>query len=119
MSNPLDLKKLIQLINDQKDIKAELILDEGCIINVDDQGSLVKVINYFLNYLHAITKGQLNIGLDLMGDKVLLSFIAYTSEASVPEVSTNVADALKQYNAKFEFEHKAGSYVQIKVHFSK
>lgn len=119
MSNPLDLKRLIQLIYDQKDVEAELILDEGCVINVEDQGPLVKVLNYFINYLSALTQGPLNIGLDLMGDQVLLSFIAYTAEASVPEISANVADALKQFNAKFDFEHKAGSYVQIKIHFSK
>ena len=119
MSSPLDLKRLIQLIHDQKDIEAELILDEGCVINIEDQAPLVKVINYFLNYLAALTQGPLNIGLDLMGEQILLSFIAYTSEASVPEVSSNVADALKSFNAKFDYEHKAGSYVQIKIHFSK
>ena len=119
MSNPLDLKRLIQLIYDQKDIEAELILDEGCVINTEDQGPLVKVINYFINYLHALTSGPLNIGLDLMGDQILMSFIAYTAETSIPEVSANVADALKSFNAKFETDHKAGSYAQVKIHFSK
>ena len=116
---PLDLKKLIQVIYDQKDIEAELILDEGCVITIEDQAPLVKVINYFLNYLHALTSGPLNIGLDLMGDQILMSFIAYTAEGSVPEISPNVSDALKSFNANFEKEHKAGSYVQIKIHFSK
>lgn len=119
MSSPVDLKRLIQLIFDQKDIEAELILDEGCVINIEDQGPLVKVINYFINYLNALTKGPLNIGLDLMGDQILLSFIAYTAEASIPEVSANVPDALKSFNANYDFDHKEGSYVQIKIHFSK
>lgn len=119
MPGPVDLKRLIQLIHDQKDIEAELILDEGCVINIEDQAPLVKVINYFLNYLQGLTQGPLNIGLDLMGDQILLSFIAYTAETSIPEVSNNVAEALKSFNAKYDFEHKAGSYVQIKIHFSK
>ena len=52
MSSPLDLKRLIQLIHDQKDIEAELILDEGCVINIEDQAPLVKIINYFLKHKH-------------------------------------------------------------------
>jgi hypothetical protein len=119
MSNPIDLKRLIQIIYDQKDIKAELILDEGCVIEADDQAPLVKVINYFLNYLHQVSEQPIQIGLDLMGDQILLSFISYTSADLTPEISSNVADALSPYNAKFETEHKKGSYVQIKIHFKK
>lgn len=119
MSNPVDLKRLIQIIYDQKDIKAELILDEGCVIESEDQGPLVKVINYFMNYLQQLTQQPIHIGLDLMGDQILLSLIAYTTENTIPEISSNVADALLAYKAKFDTENKTGSYVQIKIHFTK
>ena len=120
MSNPVDLKRLIQIIYDQKDIEAELVLDEGCVIETEDQAPLVKVINYFINYLHQLSpKNPIHIGLDLMGSQILLSLIAYTTENSLPEISSNVAGALSAYSAKFEKEHKSGSYIQIKIHFSK
>ena len=51
----IDLKRLIQLIYDSKDIQANLNLDEGCILKYDDQNTLVKVINYFLNFLIRLT----------------------------------------------------------------
>jgi hypothetical protein len=118
MANQIDLKLLVLLINDQKDIEANLILDEGCRIEADDQAPLVKVINYFMNYLHAISKGAIQISLDLMGNSCLMSFIGYTDKESIPEFSSNLNDALKMYNAKYEHEHKVGSYVQVKIHFA-
>ena len=52
MANPVDLKQLLQLINDQKGLDTNLCLDSGCVIDVEDKTPLIKVINYFLNYLH-------------------------------------------------------------------
>jgi hypothetical protein len=119
MANQIDLKLLVQLINDQKDIETNLILDEGCRIEAEDQAPLVKVINYFMNYLQAISNGAIQISLDLMGNSCLMSLIGYTDKDTIPEFSSNLNDALKMYNAKFEHEHKVGSYVQIKIHFAK
>jgi len=119
MANQIDLKLLVQLINDQKDIEANLILDEGCRIEAEDQAPLVKVINYFMNYLHALSSGPIQISLDLMADSYLMSFIAYTDKQSIPDFSPNLSDALKAYKAKFDHEHKVGKYVQVKIHFSK
>jgi len=119
MANQIDLKLLVQLIDDQKDIETNLILDEGCRIEADDQAPLVKVINYFMNYLHALNNGSIQISLDLMGNSCLMSFIAYTDKDSIPEFSANLNDALKVYNAKYDHEHKVGSYVQVKIHFAK
>lgn len=119
MANQIDLKLLVQLIDDQKDIETNLILDEGCRIEADDQAPLVKVINYFMNYLHALSNGPVQISLDLMGNSCLMSFITYTDKDTIPELSANLNDALKVYKAKYDHEHKVGSYVQIKIHFAK
>lgn len=119
MANQIDLKLLIQLIDDQKDIETNLILDDGCRIEAEDQAPLVKIINYFMNYLHALSNGPLQISLDLMGDSYLMSFITYTDKDAIPEVSSNVNDALGIFRAKYDLEHKVGSYVQVKIHFSK
>lgn len=119
MANQIDLKLLIQLINDQKGIETNLCLDEGCRISAEDQAPLVKIINYFMNYLHTLTNNPLEISLDLMGDSYLMSLIAYTDKDTTPELSSNLNDALSAYKAKYEVEHKKGSYVQIKIHFAK
>jgi len=119
MANQIDLKLLIQLIDDQKDIETNLILDEGCRITAEDQAPLVKVINYFMNYLHTISNGPLQISLDLMGDSYLMSFMTYTDKTDRPELSSNLNDALSAFKAKYEVDHKVGSYVQIKIHFAK
>jgi len=117
--NKIDLKRLIQLINDQKNIDANLCLDEGCLIEAEDQTALVKVLNYFLNYLNQLGENRLEISLDMMLSESLLSIITYTSVNPLPEISPRVQDALKQYNAHFETDHSLGTYAQIKVHFKK
>ena len=80
MANQIDLKLLIQLIDDQKDIETDLILDEGCRITAEDQAPLVKIINYFMNYLHALSNSPLQISLDLMGKVDVIKITAYKAQ---------------------------------------
>jgi hypothetical protein len=118
MANRVDLKQLLQLINDQKNLDSNLILDAGCVIFTDDQSALIKIINYFLNYLHQLSDRTMEISLDLRGDSILLMLMAFTEKESLPEISPNLIDALSKFNAKYKRIHKASQYVQIKVEFS-
>lgn len=119
MTTQVDLKRLIQLINDQKQLNANLCLDEGCTIGLEDQSSLVKVINYFLNYLQQMTDKPLEISLDLMSDSILLMLMAFSEAAETAPLSKNLESALKGFGAEYKTVHKSGQYLQIKVNFQK
>ncbi len=119
MANPVDLKQLLQLINDQKGLDTNLCLDSGCFITTDDKTSLVKIINYFLNYLHQLSNKTMEISLDLMGNSILMVLMTFTEKDSLPEISPNLKEALNAFNAKYDLVHKAGSYVQVKIEFAK
>ncbi len=119
MAYPVDLKQLLQLINDQKGLDTNLCLDSGCVISTDDKTSLIKVINYFLNYLNQFSNKTMEISLDLMGSSILMVLMAFTEKDSLPEVSPNLKSVLEKFSAKYELVHNAGNYVQIKIEFSK
>ncbi len=115
----LDLKALIKYIDDQKELKANLILDEGCALMVQDAKPLVKALNYIFNYLTRLTNHPLQISLDLMHDQYLLSFLAYTQTEEFPPLSEELQAILAEYNARYELLPHPGSYVQIKIHFDR
>ncbi len=115
----IDLKSLIRLIDDQKDIESNLILDEGCVIEAEDQKPLIKVINYVINYLAALTDKPLAISLDLMADGPLMTLMAYTDKTPESPLSPNVAEALNAYKASLMVLDDSGSYIQIKIQFKK
>ena len=115
----VDLKKLILIINDNKDINANLCLEEGCTFETDDPKPLIKVINYIINYLTHLTSQALEISLDLHTDKYILSLMAFTTEGDLPPLSNRLDDALQDYNASHELVHNTGKYVQIKLIFNR
>jgi len=115
---PINLKQLIQLINDGKDLNTDLCLDEGCFIEAEDPKPLVKVINYVMNYLANLSKEMMSISLDLNGDSVLLNFLVPTTSSELPEINAEVNSVLGAYKASLERKHEAGKYVQIKILFS-
>jgi len=113
----IDIKQLIFLICDQKELDVNLNLDEGCTFEADDPKPLVKVINYLLNYLAQLTDRAVEVSLDLRPLGFRLSMLAYTTNETVPEISTQLKDALKDYNASFKLEHKIGNYLQTTILF--
>ena len=119
MENQVDLKRLLQLINDQKNLDTNLNLDEGCTIFAQDQAPLIKVINYFLNYLSVLTDKTMEISLDLLGSSILMSMMAFTNKQDLPALSPNLKAALEVYHASYEVKHEPGQYIQIKITFSK
>ncbi len=116
--NRVDLKRLILLIKENKDFEANLILDEGCILETADPKPLVKVINYFINYLGQLSEQPLEISLDLRNNDNLLSFMVYTDKSDIPSVSSEVQDVLKNYKASLEPIHEKGKYIQFKLSFA-
>jgi len=116
--NRVDLKQLIMLIKENKNFEANLILDEGCILMTEDPKSLVKVINYMINYLGQLSEQALEISLDLRSNDKLLSLMVYTDKTDLPEVSAEISDVLKTYKATLEKIHETGKYVQFKVSFA-
>jgi predicted transcriptional regulator len=116
--NRVDLKRLILLIKENKDFEANLILDEGCVIETSDPKPLVKVMNYFINYLNQISAQPLEIALDLRNNDNLLSFMVYTDVQALPEVSSEIDEVLKSYRASLEKIHEKGKYVQFKISFA-
>jgi len=115
----IDLKKLVVLINQGKDMDANLILDEGCIIYAEDPKPLVKVINYFLNYLQPLTTLPLEIGLDLRENEFLLTIMAYTETTDFPEISDRISEVLEEYDARYEVKQDTGTDIQFKILFKK
>ena len=109
MAQFVDLKKLLVLINDNKDVPANLILDEGCTFETEDPKPLIKVLNYLINYLSQLTKQPLEMALDLRSSDYLMSLMAYTDKTDLPAVSDQLDGALKDYNASLQF----------KVHFKR
>jgi len=114
-----NLKTLLIMIKDNKDFDANLILDEGCILNTDDQTSLIKVLNYLINYLKQLTDKPLEIGLDLRSADYLLSMMAFTDRNEFPEMSDSIEEALKPYKATHEIINQPGKYIQSKITFKK
>lgn len=117
--NSIDLKQLIYLIDDNKELETNLILDEGCIIESTDPKPLVKVINYCLNYLGQLTDRPLEIGLDLRVEDCLLSMLAYSEKTDLPELSDKLNEALSPYKGQIEVNHNSGKFVQLKIAFKK
>jgi hypothetical protein len=115
--NRVDLKRLIHLIKENKAFEANLILDEGCILETDDAKPLIKVINYFINYLNQLSDRPLEISLDLRTNDNLLSLMVYTDKTEIPPLNTEIDDILKSYNGSMEKIHDKGKYVQFKLSF--
>ena len=115
----VNLKELLLFIKENKNISANLILDEGCSITVADRKPLIKVINYVMNYLEQFTEQPLEISLDLFPDECSLTFLAYSAQEELPALSEQLAGALQDYRATLDLSHEPGRFVQIRIHFQK
>ena len=50
----VDLRNLIMMIKEQKQMEANLALEFDCVIETEDIKPLVKAINYCINYVYFI-----------------------------------------------------------------
>ena len=114
----LDLRKLLLMVEEKKEMNAKLSLEFDCILEVDDAKPLVKVINYSINYLTPLTDKPIQISLNAQRDGYMLSFAVFTEKTELPALSDQLDDALKPYNASVELTHEQGKFVQIMIIFA-
>ena len=115
----IDLRELIRLINEKKNIPTHLCLDLNCKINGEDPKPLVKAINYILNYLRPLTDQEIQIALDSQKENYILVFIAYTKAASVQPLPETLERSLESYLASLEKVFEPAKYIQLKLIFPK
>jgi len=115
----LDLKQLLFMIKENKKMNANLILDEGCLLNTADPTPLIKIFNYIINYFDQFIEQALEISLDLNPDNYALTFLGYTKQAEFPPLSSQLEGALKDFKAELKTTHKADRYFQIRILFSR
>jgi len=106
------------MIVENKGLQANLILDEGCYLQTTESKPLVKIINYFINFLQQYSSAPMEISLDLLEGKYLLSFVAFSDRPEIDAPSDQLADALNDYQAEYKLIHDKGRYIQVKIQFN-
>lgn len=113
----IDLRDLIMMIKEKKEMSANLALEFDCRLEVEDYKPLVKVINYAINYVSQLTDQPMQISLNAGGSGYLLGFTAFTSRVEFPPVSEQVVEALKSYQASITVDGEKGKYVKMLLTF--
>ncbi len=106
------------MIVENKGLQANLILDEGCRLQTTETTPLVKIINYFINFLQQYSSAPLEISLDLLEGKYLLSFVAFSDRMEIDAPSAQLDEALNGYQAAYKLIHEKGRYIQVKIQFN-
>lgn len=114
----VDLRDLLLKIQEQKQMNANLTLEFDCNIETEDPTALVKVINYFINYLSQITTQTIEISLNAYRSGSMLSFAVNSDQTELPPISDQLEAALKNYNGSFELVHQEEKFIQIVITFS-
>ncbi|HID38566.1 MAG TPA: hypothetical protein EYP36_03515 [Calditrichaeota bacterium] len=115
----VDLRDLILMINEQKQMNANLALEFDCVIETDDVKPLVKVINYAINYVNQLTDQPQQISLNSTMSGITISFTAFTVLSDFSVISPQVNEALVPYNALLEQKGEPGKYIQLLISFKK
>jgi hypothetical protein len=115
----IDLRNLILMIKEQKQINPNLALEFDCLIETDDVKPLVKVINYAINYINQLTDQPLNISLNVTSRGITISFTAFTVLMDLPAINPKVNEALVLYNAILEQKSEPGKFAQLLISFKK
>ena len=115
----VDLRDLLKMIKEQKQMNANLTLEFDCIIETDDVKPLIKVINYCINYISQLTDQQQQITLNAGMSGITIGFTAFTTSTDLPGISPQVNEALMPYDAKLEQKGEPGKYTQLLINFRK
>jgi hypothetical protein len=113
----IDLRDLIMMIKEKKEMSANFALEFDCRLEVEDYKPLVKVINYAINYITPLTDQPMQISLNAGGSGYMLGFTAFTSKTEFPPISEQVKEALAPYQATIALSGDAGKYVKLLVQF--
>jgi hypothetical protein len=115
----IDLRDLILMIKEQKQVNANLALEFDCVIETDDVKSLVKVINYAINYINQLTDQPQQISLNASMSSITIGFTTFTELSDLPAISPQLNEALVPYNAVLEQKGEPGKYTQLLITFKK
>jgi hypothetical protein len=113
----IDLRDLIMMIKEKKEMEANLALEFDCRIEVEDYKPLVKVINYAMNYIAHLATQPMQISLNTGGGGYLMGFTAFTDRTEFPPLSEQVPDALKAYDATITMGGEPGKYAKLLLTF--
>lgn len=113
----IDLRDLIMMIKEKKEMNANLALEFDCKIEVEDYKPLVKIFNYAINYISQLASDVMQITLNASMSGYILVFMAATNASDFPTVSEQLEAALSDYNATIELGGEAGKFVRLKMTF--
>lgn len=113
----IDLRDLIMMIKEKKEMNANLALEFDCRLEVEDYKPLVKVINYAINYVSQLTDQPMQISLNAGGNGYLLGITAFTTHTEFPAISDQVVEALIPYQASVTVDGEKGKYVKMLLTF--
>ena len=113
----VDLRDLILMIKEQKQMEANLALEFDCAIETDDVKPLVKVINYAINYIKQLSDEPQHISLNTSMSGITIGFTAFTTVADIPEINPQVNEVLKNYDALLEQKGESGKHIQLLISF--
>ena len=113
----IDLRNLILMIKEQKQITVNLALEFDCHIETNDVKPLVKVINYAINYITQLTDQPLQISLNASMSGITIGFTAFIASFDLPAINPQVNEALAPYNAVLEQKGEPGKYTQLLISF--
>jgi hypothetical protein len=113
----IDLRDLILMIKEKKDLNANLALEFDCKIEVSDLKPLVKIVNYVVNYISQLASDTMQIALNASMSGHVLVFMASSQATEFPVISEQLVDALKEYNATIELGGEPSKFVRLKMTF--
>ncbi len=117
-SKSVDLRDLILMIKEQKQMEANLALEFDCAIETTDIKPLIKVINYAINYIDRLSDQPQQISLNASMSGITIGFTTFTTQTDFPTLNPQVGQALQAYNATLEQKGEAGKYVQLLIQFN-
>ncbi|HED09302.1 MAG TPA: hypothetical protein ENJ10_01305 [Caldithrix abyssi] len=117
-SKSVDLRDLILMIKEQKQMEANLALEFDCAIETGDVKPLIKVINYAINYIDRLSDQPQQISLNASMSGITIGFTTFTTQTDFPPLNPQVGEALQPYNATLEQKGESGKYVQLLIHFN-
>ncbi len=109
----IDLKKLLLLINDEKDLQADLCLDLNCSLVTDDPRPFIRSVNYIINYLRSLSTAILHIGLSAQKDVFIISFLVHPLDAPPDIFRPDTVETLIGYGVKTKIEIKYPHFGKI------
>jgi len=113
----VELRDLILMIKEQKQVNANFSLEFDCVIETDDVTPLVKVINYAINYISQLTNQPQEISLNASMRGITIGFTTFTDLTELPAINPQVNEALEPYNAVLEQKGEPGKYTQLLISF--